>query len=139
MFFGKTTVFSLCLTLGFLYTGCGKNSCNTLQTNPFQYIATYTQYPGLTTAQGYVETDQGGLGGLIIVNTTYGIRAYDRLSTVNPEGGCRVVVEDGGQTALDPCSQARYMLINGAPASIAECPLREYSVSYQQNGVLVSN
>lgn len=122
-----------------LFSACSKNGCHVFQTVPFQYIASYTQYGGLTVAGGYVELDQVGTSGLIIVNTTNGIKAYDRRSTVNPENGCKVNVETGGQTAIDPCTQARYILINGAPASVAECPLREYSVSYQQNGVLITN
>ncbi|WP_051292790.1 hypothetical protein [Olivibacter sitiensis] len=120
-------------------SSCRKGGCQVFQTVPFQYIASYTQYGSLSVPGGYAETEQGGVSGLIIVHTANGIRAYDRRSTVNPEQGCRVNVEEGGQTAIDPCSQARYVLTNGAPASVAECPLREYSVSYQQNGVLISN
>lgn len=139
MHFTKTIIIAFMSVFVLLLGACGKNGCHVFQTVPFQYTASYTQYGSLTVAGGYAETEQGGISGLIIVNTANGIKAYDRRSTVNAENGCKINVEEGGQTAIDPCTQARYILINGAPASVAECPLREYSVSYQQNGVLISN
>ncbi|MFC3198419.1 hypothetical protein ACFOET_12415 [Parapedobacter deserti] len=97
------------------------------------------QHSQLYTPGGYAITGRGGVAGLIVVNTGSGYIAYDRCSTVNPEKRCAVEVEEGGIVAKDPCSGARYLLVNGSPAEIAECPLKPYHARRDGETIIVSN
>lgn len=90
------------------------------------------EYPGLRLPNGVAVSDNGGVAGLIVVNLGGGeYVAYDRYSTV--QGGCPVEVEDGNLTAIDLCTNARYMLRNGSPIDIAKCSLKSYFAT-RRNG-----
>lgn len=97
------------------------------------------QYSQLHLPNGVAVTDRGGVAGLIIVNTGSGYVAYDRASTVSPEKRCAVEVDGSGMVAKDPCSGARYLLINGSPAEIAECPLKPYRARRNGETIIVTN
>lgn len=74
----------------------------------------------------------GGVAGIIIYNTGFGYRAYDRCSTVNPEERCSVILDPdgGGSIALDTCSGGKFDLRTGVAAKApAKWPLKEYRVT----------
>ncbi len=120
-------------------TSCKKGGCNVIQHIPVLEQVSMVQYPLLHTPGGYAVIDRGGVAGLIVVNTGQGFVAYDRCSTVAPEKRCAVEVEEGGIVAKDPCSGARYLLVNGSPAELAECPLKPYYARRNGETVIVSN
>lgn len=118
---------------------CKKGGCNVVQNIPVMEQISMVQYAQLHTPGGYAVTDRGGVAGLIVVNTGQGFIAYDRSSTVDPEKRCAVEVEEGGIVAKDPCSGARYLLVNGSPAELAECPLKPYHARRSGETIIVSN
>ncbi|WP_257666954.1 hypothetical protein [Parapedobacter tibetensis] len=122
-----------------LHGACKKGGCNVVQDVPVMEQVSMVQYSQLYTPGGYAVTERGGVAGLIVVNTGQGYIAYDRCSTVVPEKRCAVEVEDGGIVAKDPCSGARYLLVNGSPAEIAECPLKPYRAHRNGETIIVSN
>ncbi len=92
------------------------------------------QYPALSSTYGTVSLP-GGVAGILVVNTPNGFFAYDRCSTVNPEEQCAVQVsEENPLVVVDPCSSAEYLLLNGSPSKIAECPLRPYAIQQVGSG-----
>jgi len=116
----------LLLIAGF-YVGCGKGSCNVVPAIGGGGGRSFLlgEYPQLRLANGVAVSDEGGIAGLIVVNLGGGeYIAYDRYSTV--QGGCPVEVEESNLTAVDPCTKAKYILMNGSPVDIAKCSLKPY-------------
>lgn len=105
--------------------GCSKNSCNVVPDVFVMERVSLVQYPQLRLPQQAVAIQEGGVAGLVIVslgNDQY--VAFDRNSTVDPHKGC--AIEVNGLIGKDPCSGATYILTNGSPADLAECPLKPY-------------
>lgn len=118
---------------------CKKGGCNVVEDVIVSSSFFLGEYPSLRIQGGYAVSNDGGVAGLIVLNTGSGYIAYDRCSTVNPARRCAVEVQEGGLVAVDPCSQAKYILINGSPAEIAECPLKPYRASRQGDVIYISN
>jgi len=79
---------------------------------------------------------------LVIVKTPLGsFVAFDRCSTVNPEKVCKIVPDESGLTATDPCSGAKFSLLDGSPQKApAERSLKTYTITLQGSTLLhVSN
>lgn len=125
------------------FSGCRKGGCNVIDEVFVNTVVLFGNHPELRVQGGYAELSaaQGGVAGIIVINTGNGYVAYDRCSTVDPLKRCAVEVQDGGLVAVDPCSGAKWILTNGSPAEIAECPLKPYRANLQPGGnaVLVSN
>lgn len=123
--------------------GCRKGGCNVIDEIIVNETFLFGEFPQLTVHGGYavVDATRGGIAGIIVINVNDRYVAYDRASTVNPTRRCAVEVQEGGFIAIDPCSQAKWILTNGSPAEIAECPLKPYRVRLQSGGnaVIVSN
>ena len=121
-----------CILLSLLtcvFYACGDGGCNVVPNVAFNVTISQGSNPKLF-ATGGIDYASGGACGLLLYNTGNGIIAYDRCSTVNPEKRTQVVAE--GFVISDPSSGAKWLLIDGSPSHIAECPLRPYRVS--QNG-----
>lgn len=128
----------------FAVMACGKGGCNVIDEIIVNETFLFGKFPELRVQGGYAVVDaaRGGIAGIIVLNVGNNrYVAYDRASTVNPTRRCAVEVQEGGLIAVDPCSQAKWILINGSPAEIAECPLKPYRVNLQPGGsaVIVSN
>lgn len=82
----------------------------------------------------------GGIAGVIIAyNPLNGYKAFDRCSTVNPENKCAVTLENA-YTVTDPCSGAKYSLLDGTPSKApAKIALRTYSIRVTGNNYQVTN
>jgi hypothetical protein len=138
---GKIAGFLLVL---FLFSACGK------ETNRVPGVAvnvsgffTPAQLSDLK-AKGAIFID-GGVAGIVIgynINPNGGgfvYRAFDRCSTVNPENKCAVSLENA-YTLDDPCSEAKYSLLDGTPSKApAKTALREYTISISGNNYRVTN
>jgi len=127
-------LFFLCIAC-LLLSGCRKGGCNVVPYVPVNRVPFSTvQYPELAATYG-TKTLPGGVAGILIVNTPNGFFAYDRCSTVNPEERCAVSVsEENPLVAVDACSGAEFLLLNGSPSKIAECPLRPYTIQQVGSG-----
>ncbi len=130
----KGQVFLLCVAC-LLLSACKKGGCNVVPYVPVNRVPfSPVQYPALAATYGTV-TLPGGVAGILVVNTPNGFFAYDRCSTVSPEKQCAVDVSaENPLVAVDPCSGAEYVLLNGSPSKIAECPLRPYTIQQVGSG-----
>ncbi|QNN45099.1 hypothetical protein H9L23_16520 [Pedobacter roseus] len=123
-----------------LSTGCGKDE-GYIPDVPVNYNVTLTEF-SIKAVNNVLVVPNIGVGGLLIVKTPLGtFAAFDRCSTVNPEKICKVAPDDSGVTATDPCSGAKFSLLDGSPQKApAEKSLRAYNISLQGNTLLhVSN
>lgn len=121
-------------------TGCGKDE-GYIPDVPVNYNVTLQEF-SIKQKDNVMLVDDRGVGGLIIVRiSSNNYVVFDRCSTVNPEKICKVVPDDSGFTATDPCSGAKFSLIDGSPQKApAERSLKAYNISLQGNTLLhVSN
>lgn len=123
-----------------IVSGCGKDQ-GFIPDVPVNFNVTITEF-SLKAVNNVLVVSNNGVGGLLIVKTPLGgYVAFDRCSTVNPEKICKVAPDDSGVTATDPCSGAKFSLIDGSPQKApAERSLKAYNISLQGNTLLhVSN
>lgn len=130
-------VTGILLLAAVLLGGCGKAS-NQVPNVAVNITANLVELP--TINQGV--TISGGVAGIILYRLPVnggGIVAYDRCSTVNPEKRCAVVL-NGDFTATDPCSGAKYSLLDGSPAKApATISLTRYTVSVSGTVIRITN
>ncbi len=123
-----------------LMGACGAESCNVVPNRSFTTNINQTEHLGVYATKGWAYAP-GGYAGLVVYNMGTQqepkLIAYDRCSTVNPEAGNRVEVQ--GMLLVDQVSGAKWLLEDGSPAALAECPLRPYSVGQQGNVFYVQN
>jgi len=119
-----------------LFSGCGKEE-NYVPEVVVNYNVTLTQF-SLQAKNNVLLVSNQGVAGLIIVKTPLGsFVAFDRCSTVNPEKKCAIVPDESGLTATDPCSGAKFSLLDGTPQKApAEKTLKIYNISLQGNVLL---
>lgn len=136
----KKTIYLGLILFAVAFQGCSGGGCNVVPNRSFGTRISQAEHIGVFSTGGYAYAD-GGYAGLIVYNmgtqAAPRLIAYDRCSTVNPEQGNKVRVE--GQLILDPVSGAKWMLMDGSPAAIAECPLKPYNVAKQGEYFFVQN
>ncbi len=93
---------------------------------PVNYSVTIQQF-NIQAKNGIYEVPDAGVAGLLIVATATGYKAYDRCSPVNPENLCKIVPDAGGITVTDPCTGAKWLLMDGSPQ---KAPAVHYLKSY---------
>ena len=133
---GKVTGFILLL---FLFSACGKET-NQVPNVAVNLIGFFSpdQLSALK-ANGAIFMDGGVSGVIIAYNSLNGYKAYDRCSTVNPENRCAVTL-DNAYTVTDPCTGAKYSLLDGTPSKApAKIALRTYSILVTGNNYQVTN
>ncbi|TCD07052.1 hypothetical protein EZ449_14775 [Pedobacter frigidisoli] len=119
-----------------LSTGCGKEQ-SYIPDVAVNYNVTLTEF-SLKAVNNVLVVPNYGVAGLIIVKTPLsGFVAFDRCSSVNPENACKVTIDDSGLTATDPCTGAKFSMLDGSPQKApAERNLKTYNVSLQGNTLL---
>jgi len=133
---GKITGFILLL---FLFSACGKET-NQVPNVAVNLVGFFSpdQLSALK-ANGAIFMDGGVAGVIIAYNSLNGYKAYDRCSTVNPENRCAVTL-DNAYTVTDPCTGAKYSLLDGTPSKApAKIALRTYSILVTGNNYQVTN
>ncbi|RNL51028.1 Rieske (2Fe-2S) protein [Pedobacter jejuensis] len=128
-------IFSI-LFLFVIISGCGKEE-NYIPEVAVNYGVTVTEF-SIKAVNNVLLVPNNGVAGLIIVKTPLGgYVAFDRCSTVNPEKLCKIVPDDSGLTATDPCSGAKFSLFDGSPQKApAEKSLKSYTISLQGNNLI---
>ena len=116
----------------FVISGCGKRQ-DLIPNVPVNFSLPLTdpRLSRLSSPGGAVIISGYGLAGLVIYRrpTDGQYVAYDRASSVNPQERCAVTLDDSGFTVTDPCSGAKFSLIDGTPVKApATRSLKEYSV-----------
>ena len=119
-----------------LFASCGKEE-NYIPEVFVDFKITLTEF-SLKATNNVLLVPNNGVAGLIIVKTPLGgFVAFDRCSTVNPEQKCKIVPDDSGVTATDPCSGAKFSLLDGSPQKApAEKNLKVYNISLQGSSLL---
>lgn len=122
-----------------LFASCGKEQ-NFVPDYPVNYNLTIQEF-GIKANNNIVLVANHGVAGLMIVKSiTGGYVAFDRCSTVNPEKACAVEPEDNGITAIDPCTGAKFLLLDGSPQkSPAKIALKRYNVAIAGGTIQVRN
>lgn len=78
-----------------------------------------------------------GVAGIMLVRSGAGYVAFDQLSTVSPEKGCKVSPDDTGITATDPCTGAKFLLTDGSPQKApAVRSLKQYRAALQGGQII---
>lgn len=112
-----------------LFVACGGASCNVVPNRSFTTNINQAEHIGVFSPNGWAYA-RGGYAGLVVYNagtqSSPKLIAYDRCSTVNPEAGNKVEVD--GLSLVDRASGAKWLLLDGSPIAIAECPLKPYGV-----------
>ncbi|RYD80813.1 MAG: hypothetical protein EOP55_01105 [Sphingobacteriales bacterium] len=117
-------------------TACEKEE-NYIPEVVVNYSVTVTEF-SIKATNNVLLVANNGVAGLVIVKTPLGgYVAFDRCSTVNPEKLCKIVPDDSGLTATDPCSGAKFSLFDGSPQKApAEKSLKSYNISLQGNNLI---
>lgn len=138
-FFSIILIFSLLIT----------NSCNsreeTVSCFPSAPINTVLDlklptYFALQNVGGwiYVNEQQSGTRGLIIVKTTSGFKIYDRNAPhICPDSNTTLSVENDIKI-ICPKDGAEWITITGQPTKIAQIPPKFYPYSYDTNAQILS-
>lgn len=125
-----------------ILTACGKNQDNIIPYVPVNFNSPLAN-PALLKLKsvgGAVVLTGYGYAGLILYNNGNEIMAYDRCSTVNPEKKCAVNLDEPTISVTDPCSGAKFLLMDGFAAKApAQYPLRRYQVIVTSNNISVIN
>ena len=128
-------IFSVLFVL-LLFTNCGKEE-NYIPEVVVNYGVTVIEF-SLKATNNVLLVANNGVAGLVIVKTPLGgYVAFDRCSSVNPEKLCKIIPDDSGLTATDPCSGAKFSLFDGSPQKApAEKSLKSYNISLQGNNLI---
>lgn len=123
-----------------LLASCKNNNCNVLPDVNIQNTFSQANAGSAFNPQGWSYLG-GGVAGLIVYNMSASGQenfiAFDRCSPVNPQE--RNQVEVNGYVVEDPESGAQWLLKDGSPLKIAECPLKAYRVTKMGNSYTVVN
>lgn len=124
----------------FLFTGCGKDGSYVPDTY-VNYQITVQEFNIKKSSNGVLLIPSVGVAGIMIVQSGSGYVAFDRCSAVKPENLCKVAPDDTGITATDPCTGAKWLLLDGSPQKApAVRNLKQYSVSIQGSQIIqISN
>ena len=132
----------LLLTISLTFFSCGKKGdvIPSIAVN-FQASLSDPRLSALNVYGGAVLINGYGVAGLILYRESDGsYAAYDRCSSYLPQNHCAVTLDAGNFTATDPCSGAKFSLIDGTPVKApATRSLRSYSVSVSNFEIFVSN
>jgi nitrite reductase/ring-hydroxylating ferredoxin subunit len=86
----------------------------------------------------YVDEQQSGTRGLIIVRTTNGFLVFDRNAPhICPDNNTTLVVSDNIKI-LCPKDGAEWILFTGEPTKTATIPPKTYSYTYDSNSKILS-
>ena len=119
---------------------CGKDNSSRIPEVFVNYQVTIQEFDIKKNADGIMLVNGHGVAGLMIIKTpSNNYIAFDRCSSVEPEKRC-VVVPESSFTATDPCSGAKYSLLDGSPAKApATRGLKQYQVNLTNFQIMVSN
>lgn len=132
----------LLLIIACTFFSCGKSgSVIPFVAVNFQASLSDPRLSALNVYGGAVLINGYGVAGLILYRESDGTyAAYDRCSSYMPQNHCAVTLDAGNFTATDPCSGAKFSLIDGTPVKApATRSLRSYSVSVSNFEIFVSN
>lgn len=124
------------LTVPGLLSACGGDKGGYVPNVPVNYTVTVQEF-NIKAVNRVLLVPNHGVAGLMIVGIGNRYVAFDRLSSVNPENGCKVSPDESGITATDPCTGAKYLLTDGSPQKApAIRNLKIYNTALQNGQVI---
>lgn len=125
-----------------VFLGCGKSEeyIPEVAVN-FSTLSTDPRLTGLSSGTPIIINGYG-VAGLILYRGPDGkYVAYDRCSTVNPAQKCALQLDESKTiTVTDPCSGAKFLLLDGSPAKAPAVKyLKQYRVFASNNTISVTN
>lgn len=123
-----------------LMISCSKDNSSHIPEVYVDYKISLQEF-NIKNTNGILLVNNEGYAGLIICRTPIGgYAAFDRCSSVDPEKKCAVTPDAGGLTATDPCSAAKFSLLDGAAVKApAVRPLKQYQVLVSSFEIAVIN
>lgn len=123
-----------------LLISCSKDNSSFIPDVYLNYRVTLQEFQ-IKNTDGVLLVSNQGYAGLIICKTPIGgYVAFDRCSSVDPIKKCAVTPDAGGITATDPCSNAKFSLLDGAAVKApAVRPLKQYQVVVSSFEIAVIN
>ncbi len=136
----KKFLLLLMATLSLLSCGKSGDAVPNVAIN-FQASITDPRLSALNVPGGTVLINGYGVAGLILHREADGsYAAYDRCSSYLPQNHCAVTLDSGGFTVTDPCSGAKFSLIDGTPVKApATRSLKSYDITVSNFEIFVSN
>lgn len=117
-------------------SACGREDQNFIPNVPVNYTLTVQEF-NIRATDRVLMIPNIGVAGIMVVGIGNSYVAFDRVSSVNPENRCKVSPDQGGITATDPCTGAKYLLTDGSPQKApAVRNLRMYNTAVQ-NGQII--
>ena len=112
-----------------LFAGCGKDDGSYIPNVLVNFNISVQEFKIVSVkTDGILTVDNQGVAGLIIIEKAPRVYvAFERCSSVNTEQRCKVIA-DNRFVATDPCSGAKFSLIDGGPQ---KKPAVRYLKSYR--------
>ncbi|MBB2151843.1 Rieske (2Fe-2S) protein [Pedobacter gandavensis] len=129
------------LVIFLLLVGCGKDEGRYIPNVLVNYRISEAEF-NIRAKDRILVVPNIGVAGLMIVKITPGnYITFDQCSSVNPDQRCKVTPDDNLITATDPCSGAKFLLLDGSPQKApAVRYLKVYRTSVGSDGMInVSN
>jgi nitrite reductase/ring-hydroxylating ferredoxin subunit len=136
----KLILLGTIITLAFFSCGKSENVIPNVPIN-LQISITDPRVSALNVPGGAVIINGYGVAGLILYREADDSYAcYDRCSTYMPQNKCAVTLDPGNFTCTDPCSGAKFSLIDGSPVKApATISLKSYSIDVSNSEIYISN
>jgi nitrite reductase/ring-hydroxylating ferredoxin subunit len=132
----------LLTAIGLTFFSCGKSGdvVPSVAVN-FQASINDPRLSALHVPGGVVLVSGYGVAGLILYREADNSYAcYDRCSSYMPQNHCAVNLDPGNFTCTDPCSGAKFSLIDGSPVKApATRALKSYYIEVSNSEIFVSN
>jgi hypothetical protein len=94
----------------------------------------------LTVSQGWVYVTGGSRGIIVYRKSDNEFIALERHSPYKPEDNCAVTVDDDGSIVTDPCSDSKWLIMDGSIVQGPTAyPLQTYSTSFTNPMLYITN
>ena len=145
----KTYISKVFFSIILIFSILNINSCSSREetvscfpTTPINVVLNlnFPAYFALQNVGGwiYVNEQQAGTRGLIVVRTTNGFKAFDRNAPhLCPDANTTLSVENDIKIVC-PKDGAEWITITGEPTKIAQVPPKTYPFSYDTNSKILS-
>lgn len=133
---------SIFLILLFTAAGCRDNNLSRVPDVPVNIVININQpaFFDLTVPAGWVYVTGGSRGIIIYRKSMEEFIALERHSPYQPEDNCAVVVADDNVLINDPCSDSKWLIMDGTivqgPTAF---PLKTYQTTYSNSILTITN
>lgn len=116
----------------FALLSCRKEGCDVIPESRVTISVSQGSNINLSIQGNYAYFLDQGYAGVVLLNNSGKLYAFDLCSTVNPKERNTVMIKDDAYF-FDVNTGAKWLL-DGSPAAVAECPLKGYLVTTSNDG-----